>query len=140
MPLPDAGHLTVGEHGPALERAHRASFDLGGVVREYVDAVIDHWVIPLPDSNPAKPALDLDFAPIDPVELGRHVSEPAGRAPSVESQPQAMLRADHAGRTITLEDFGTVGAGGDPYRSWLPARTGASAPFSKSNPGRTWRP
>lgn len=41
---------------------------------------------------------------------------------------------------IVLEDFGTVGAGGDAYRSWLPASTGASAPFSKSNPGRTWRP
>ena len=135
MPLPDADHLTVGEHGPTL---------------------------------------DLDFAPIDPVELGRHVSEPAGRAPSVESQPQAVLRADHAGHapspspsapflahphlscgvrrtcrsrgqsdrlhSITLEDFGTVGTGGDPYRSWLPARTEASAPFSRSNPGRTWRP
>ena len=55
-------------------------------------------------------------------------------------QPQAVLQAEHAGHTITLEDFGTVGTAGDAYRSWLPLRTGSSAPFSTSNPGRTWRP
>jgi hypothetical protein len=56
------------------------------------------------------------------------------------SRAQAVLHAEHAGNTIVLEDFGTVGTGGDPYRSWLPVRTEASAPFSTSNPGRTWRP
>lgn len=45
--------LNKGVHGPALERARDASLDLRGVVREYADAVIDHWVIPLPDTNPA---------------------------------------------------------------------------------------
>ena len=55
-------------------------------------------------------------------------------------QPQAVLQAEHAGHTITLEDFGTVGADGGAYRSWLPLCTGSSAPFSTSNPGRTWRP
>lgn len=45
--------LNKGVHGPALERARDASLDLRGVVCEYADAVIDHWVIPLPDTNPA---------------------------------------------------------------------------------------
>ena len=85
----------------------------------------------------AEPAPDLDFAPIDPVELSRRAPAPAVPSAAVS---QAVLHAAHAGRTIVLEDFGTVGTGGDPYRSWLPARTGASAPFSQSNPGRTWRP
>lgn len=63
-----------------------------------------------------------------------------GRRISAVSRAQAVLQAEHEGHTITLEDFGTVGAGGDAYRSWLPARTAVSAPFSTSNPGRTWRP
>ncbi len=91
------------------------------------------------DPDAAEPAPDLDFAPIDPVELSRRAPAPAVPSAAV-SQAQAVLHAAHAGRTIVLEDFGTVGTGGDPYRSWLPARTGASAPFSQSNPGRTWRP
>ncbi|MDE0220236.1 MAG: glycoside hydrolase family 127 protein [Spirochaetaceae bacterium] len=53
MPLRHADHLNVTGHVPALERARDASLDLRGVVREYVDAVIDHWVIPLPETNPA---------------------------------------------------------------------------------------
>lgn len=83
-------------------------------------------------------ASDLDAVPIDPAELSRRASTPAASAEV--SQAQAVLQAEHAGHTITLEDFGTVGAGGDAYRSWLPARTAVSAPFSTSNPGRTWRP
>ena len=55
-------------------------------------------------------------------------------------QPQAVLQVEHAGPTMTLEDFGTVGANGDAYRSWLPFRNLSSAPFSQRNPGRTWRP
>ena len=91
------------------------------------------------DRDAAEPAPDLDAAPIDLAELSRRASTPVARS-AAALQPQAVLQAEHAGHTITLEDFGTVGAGGDAYRSWLPMRTGSSAPFSRSNPGRTWRP
>ena len=91
------------------------------------------------DRDAAEPAPDLDAAPIDLAQLSRRASTPVARS-AAALQPQAVLQAEHAGHTITLEDFGTVGAGGDAYRSWLPVRTGSSAPFSRSNPGRTWRP
>ena len=84
-------------------------------------------------TDPHAAVPDLDAAPIDPAELSRRAFAPVARS-------AAVLQAEHAGHTIVLEDFGTVGAGGDAYRSWLPARTGSSAPFSTSNPGRTWRP
>ncbi len=90
-------------------------------------------------TDPHAAVPDLDAAPIDPAELSRRAFAPVARSAAV-LQPQAVLQAEHAGHTITLEDFGTVGADGGAYRSWLPMRTGSSAPFSTSNPGRTWRP
>ena len=38
---------------PVLERARTTQFRLGGVVGEYVDAVIESWVMQIPDTNPA---------------------------------------------------------------------------------------
>ena len=83
-------------------------------------------------------AADIDGAPIDPVEIS-HRAAPAHPACGVCRTCRVRGQSDRLPRII-LEDFGTVGAGGDTYRSWLPAWTAASAPFSKSNPGRTWRP
>ena len=77
------------------------------------------------DPDAAEPAPDLDEVPIDP-DLSRRAAPAAWSAAA--SQAQAVLQIEHAGHTITLEDCETVGTGGDPYRSWLPARTAASAP------------
>ena len=38
---------------PVLERARTTQFRLGGVVGEYVAAVIESWVMQIPDTNPA---------------------------------------------------------------------------------------
>lgn len=44
------------------------------------------------------------------------------------------------GRTLHLCDFGSAGEGGTPYRSWLPIRGVAGAPFTPENPLRSGRP
>ena len=55
-------------------------------------------------------------------------------------QPQALLEVPAPGRRIRLQDFGTVGAGGAEYRSWLNIEHVQAVPFSRENPGRSWRP
>ena len=39
--------------GPQLDRVRGAEFRLGGVVREYVDAITREWLLGMPDRNPA---------------------------------------------------------------------------------------
>ena len=55
-------------------------------------------------------------------------------------QPQVLLEVPAAGRRVRLQDFGTVGADGAEYRSWLEVRNVKAVPFSRENPGRSWRP
>ena len=55
-------------------------------------------------------------------------------------QPQVLLEVPAAGRRVRLQDFGTVGAAGAEYRSWLEVRNVKAVPFSRENPGRSWRP
>ena len=44
------------------------------------------------------------------------------------------------GRKVRLCDFGSAGAGGNPYRTWLDARGVSPTRFSEKNPLRTGRP
>jgi hypothetical protein len=58
----------------------------------------------------------------------------------LESAKGALLRvrfATREGGTITLCDFASAGAAGDPYASWLPAPGLDPVPFSRRNPLRT---
>ena len=55
-------------------------------------------------------------------------------------QPQVIFEMAQKGRTIRLQDFGTVGNNGSQYKSWLNIQNTSIEPFSRSNPGRSWRP
>jgi hypothetical protein len=53
-----------------------------------------------------------------------------------EPRPLFLVRlATDDGRGIQLCDFGSAGAAGNRYVSWLPARKQRPAPFSRENPG-----
>jgi DUF1680 family protein len=60
---------------------------------------------------------------------------------SVNWLPPMLLQEFTAtdGRRVRLCDFGSAGAGGSPYRSWLDVKGVAKAEFSRSNPLRTGR-
>lgn len=54
--------------------------------------------------------------------------------------PHPLLQMQFAtagGGTITLCDFASAGASGNPYASWLPANTPPATPFHRDNPLRT---
>src|SRR5687767_400500 len=38
---------------PVFERATGATYDFGGVVRDYIDAITTNWLLKMPDTNPA---------------------------------------------------------------------------------------
>lgn len=60
-------------------------------------------------------------------------------APS-SSKAQMIVEISQCDDTIRLRDYGTAGTNRRPYRSWLNIRNTALAPFSRQNPGRSWRP
>ncbi len=45
---------------PALDRAPGARFEMGGVVREYLDAITAEWLLKMPEANPAILAMFAD--------------------------------------------------------------------------------
>ena len=134
--------------GPLL-MALRAGPDAAGPAPDLDAAPIDPAELSRRASAPAAPPAEVSQAQaVLQAEHAGHAPRPAPAAPlpahphracGVRRTCRMRGQSDRLPR-ITLEDFGTVGAGGEAYRSWLPARTEASAPFSTSNPGRTWRP
>jgi hypothetical protein len=60
--------------------------------------------------------------------------------PEAEPKPLLLLRfAARDGDAVTLCDFASAGAAGNPYRSWLPGPAMEPVPFSRSNPLRSVR-
>lgn len=59
-------------------------------------------------------------------------------APGNDSQVKIQLISGRD--TVILRDYGTAGLEGKSYKSWLNVQNTKTVDFSKSNPGRIWRP
>ena len=60
----------------------------------------------------------------------------------IENVPGTLMRfraAAAGGGTVTLCDFASAGAAGNPYVSWLPAEGAEAVPFGRENPWRRVR-
>jgi uncharacterized protein len=110
--------LWVGEK----ELAGKASLYVGPLLLAY-DARFDVY------THSALPDIDLGAAPV-----------PVTPADGAGPLPIVLYRFPvEAGKTITLCDFASAGAAGNPYVSWLHGKNRAPVPFSRENPLRMAR-
>lgn len=137
------GRKLPGGTSSSRSRAYRTSIYRGPILLAYDPRFAPEVQQPETENVPSGLAAQSAHSPALPVPiLAAHTL--AGRRVEAGSwlEPWLLLEfSDAEGRPVRLCDFGSAGAAGNRYLSWLPVRFGfePKAVFSRSNPLRSFR-